>query len=370
MTYEIAASDDMTAIINDQADRLFGDLISPKLLAASEREHWQADIWTPIEEAGLPLALVAEHCGGIGLAMVATGNLLALAGYHTVPLPIAETIVAQALWAGVMETPLEGPTSLAPTNPTDRVSIETCDGGYRLTGSIRSVPWGSYAKNIVVFAQGDDGDGFLVLLPGFMTWSTVSTNLAGEPRADIVVTGIVVPADLVRRAPPNLADGVLPICALMRAFQMVGAMRRALDLSVQYAGERTQFGRPIGKFQAIQQQLAEAAGHLAASEAACARAAAEAEGSDFLFFAAVAKARTGEAAGKVAEICHQVHGAMGFTQEHSLHFATRRLWSWRDEFGGEAYWQEIIGRAVCAGGGAALWPRITARSDEPESNKQ
>jgi acyl-CoA dehydrogenase len=137
---------------------------------------------------------------------------------------------------------------------------------------------------------------------------------------------------------------------------------------VQYAGERTQFGRPIGKFQAIQQQLAEAAGHLAASEAACARAAAEVDGRNFLFFAAVAKSRAGEAAGKVAEICHQVHGAMGFTKEHSLHFATRRLWSWRDEFGGEAYWQEIIGRAVCAGGGAALWPRLTARSDKPESN--
>jgi acyl-CoA dehydrogenase len=369
MTSEITASDDVTAIINEQADRLFRELISPKLLAASEREHWQGDIWASLEEAGLPLALVPEQSGGIGLSMEATGNLLALAGYHTVPLPIAETIVAQALWAGATGTPLEGPTSLAPTNPTDRVSIETCDGGYRLTGRIRSVPWGSYAKNIVVFAQGQTGDGFLVLLPGFMTWSTISTNLAGEPRADIVVTGIVIPAHLVRPVTPIAADGVFPICALMRAFQMVGAMRRALDLSVQYAGERQQFGRPLGKFQAIQQMLAEAAGHLAASEAGCARGAAEADKPDFPFFAAVAKSRAGEAAGKVAEICHQVHGAMGFTQEHSLHFATRRLWSWRDEFGGEAYWQEIIGRAVCAVGGTALWPRITARSDKPESNE-
>ncbi len=63
---------------------------------------------------------------------------------------------------------------------------------------------------------------------------------------------------------------------------------------------------------------------------------------------AVAKARVGEAAGKVAEVCHQVHGAMGFTQEHPLHFATRRLWSWRDEFGHETFWQERIGRLVCS----------------------
>jgi acyl-CoA dehydrogenase len=82
------------------------------------------------------------------------------------------------------------------------------------------------------------------------------------------------------------------------------------------------------------------------------------EADDFPFAVAVAKARTGEAAGKVAEIAHQVHGAMGFTHEHPLHFATRRLWSWRDEFGSDAYWQERIGRLVCEAGGAALWPRL------------
>ena len=92
-------------------------------------------------------------------------------------------------------------------------------------------------------------------------------------------------------APPELANGLLPLGALIRAFQMVGAMRRALDLSVEYAGDREQFGRPIGKFQAIQQMLAEAAGHLAAAEAACARAAAEAWSEDSLFFSAAAKSR-------------------------------------------------------------------------------
>ena len=224
------------------------------------------------------------------------------------------------------------------------------------------MPWGSHVRNILLFALDEHAVGFLVLLPGFMTWSTVSSNLAGEPRADIVVSGIVVPASMVRTAPAHLTQGVMPLGALARAFQMVGAMRRALDLSVQYACDRTQFGRPIGKFQAIQQQLAEAAGHLAAAEAACARAAAEVEGPDLLFYAAIAKSRAGEAAGKVAEISHQVHGAMGFTQEHPLHFYTRRLWSWRDEFGGEAYWQEIVGRAVCAGGGAALWVRLDRQS--------
>jgi acyl-CoA dehydrogenase len=293
--------------------------------------------------------------------MSAAGALIALAAYHTVPLPLAETMVAWALWSKAAGTAPEGAAALAPTNAADRVTIEACADGRRLSGIMRSVPWGAHVGNIVVFARDAHGEDYLLLVPGMMTRSTVSSNLAGEPRADIDVTGIVLPETLVRPAPPALTHGLMPLGALIRAFQMVGAMRRAVDQAVQYAGERSQFGRPIGKFQAIQQQLAEAAGYLAASEAACARAAAEIDGADFLFFAAVAKSRAGEAAGKVAEICHQVHGAMGFTQDHTLHFSTRRLWSWRDEFGGEAYWQEIVGRMVCAGGGSALWPRLDTR---------
>jgi len=52
---------------------------------------------------------------------------------------------------------------------------------------------------------------------------------------------------------------------------------------------------------------------------------------------------------------------MGFTREHPLHYATRRLWSWRDEFGAEAYWQTEIGRAVAAKGADRLWAMLTER---------
>jgi len=76
--------------------------------------------------------------------------------------------------------------------------------------------------------------------------------------------------------------------------------------------------------------------------------------------AEAAKIRAGEAAGKVAEIAHQVHGAIGFTHEHSLHRLTPRLWSWRDEFGTESHWSRELGRAVLASGADALWPTITA----------
>jgi acyl-CoA dehydrogenase len=61
----------------------------------------------------------------------------------------------------------------------------------------------------------------------------------------------------------------------------------------------------------------------------------------------------------VAAACHQVHGAIGFTQEHVLHYFTRRLWSWRDEFGSEAWWNRRLGTIACSQGADAFWPAVT-----------
>ncbi|NJO12136.1 MAG: hypothetical protein HC872_00190 [Gammaproteobacteria bacterium] len=86
------------------------------------------------------------------------------------------------------------------------------------------------------------------------------------------------------------------------------------------------------------------------------------------FAIAVAKARAGEAAGKGAAIAHQAFGAMGFTREHQLQYATRRLWSWRDEFGGEAYWQTELGRTIAANGAdSALGDDHRDRLEVPEN---
>ena len=64
-------------------------------------------------------------------------------------------------------------------------------------------------------------------------------------------------------------------------------------------------------------------------------------------------------AGQGAAIAHAVLGAIGFTYEHSLHFTTRRLWSWRSEFGSQSYWAQDVGRRLCGAGQGGLWPAIT-----------
>ena len=135
-------------------------------------------------------------------------------------------------------------------------------------------------------------------------------------------------------------------------------MEQVLDMTVGYAGNRVQFGRPLARFQAIQHHLAEMAGEAAATGAAV-DAAAQAPNT-FAFGAA--KARASQAAGTVARLAHQVHGAIGYTAEHDLHVWTKRLWAWRDECGNEAHWWQVLGAEAARRGGAALWPTMVAAS--------
>ena len=176
-------------------------------------------------------------------------------------------------------------------------------------------------------------------------------NLAGEPRDDVRFDGVEVDARPVALDPAE----VLRRGALARALAMAGALERVLELTVRYAGEREQFGRPIGRFQAIQQELAVLAGEVAAARAAVDQAVAR---PDVLRIAS-AKIRTGEAAGRAAEIAHQVHGAIGYTDEHVLHRFTLRLWAWRDEFGSEEEWAVELGRLVAAA--PDLWRLLTEK---------
>jgi acyl-CoA dehydrogenase len=351
-------TEDLSGIVLDQADRLFAGVVTVERLAAADRGEWPAVIWGAVLEAGLPLALVPEAQGGVGLTPVAALALVRRAGYHTVPVPLAETMIGASLWARASGRAAAGIVTLAPASPQDALRIEPRGDDYRLLGNASRVPWGARADHVLVHAHASDGAGYLALVPRGSAPATACRNLANEPRELLTFDGLTLPAETVRPAPLECADGLLVFGALIRTQQIVGAMERCLDHALRYARERKQFGRVIGKFQAVQMMLAEAAGQYAAATAAADVAAEAYTGEAFDFAVAVAKARAGEAAGKVAEVCHQVHGAMGFTQEHPLHFATRRLWSWRDEFGPESFWQERLGRLVCSRGGEALWPML------------
>ncbi|MFG1424943.1 acyl-CoA dehydrogenase family protein [Roseixanthobacter glucoisosaccharinicivorans] len=354
-----SGEDDFAAILLEQTDRLLAHHVTPACLKAADDGAFPLAAWDAVSEAGLTLALVSEEAGGAGLSAVTAGQIIRRSAYHALPAPLAETLMAQALWTLAGGAAVDGMVTLA----TGTGLALSFDGeGAVLNGSLSSVPWGAQASFILLAAHDGDGTAHLVLLPQADRPVRSRQNVANEPRDSLTLAGVRVDAGNIRPLPASLsdADGLMMFGAFLRAQQMVGAMERCLDLALTYANERKQFGKPIGRFQAVQHMLAEAAGQCAAAGAAAQLAASAWGGAHFPFAVAVAKARCGEAAGKVAEICHQVHGAMGFTHEHPLHFFTRRLWAWRDEFGREAHWQERIGRAVCGQGGDALWPMLVA----------
>ena len=346
-------------VLTESAGRIFRDLCTRELTEAAESGTWPRALWRALEETGLTAAAVSETRGGAGAGI---GDLCALArvsGYHAAPVPLVETWLAEQMLSAAGLPPIEGVLTVGPVLRRDTVRLERRGGGWSLSGALKRVPWGRDARALVLTVDSDDG-GRTVVIEAPQGW-THAWSYAREPRDDIEFDRLALPDENVGAPGRGWNRAALFFGgALFRTQSMAGAMERALELTVGYAKERVQFGRVIGKFQAVQQQIAAMASHVAAGSAV-AQSAAEANASGLARFEiAAAKARIGEAVAVVAGVAHQVHAAMGFTHEHSLHRSTRRLWAWRDEFGSEAEWQAWIGRVAVELGGEGLWPYVVA----------
>jgi acyl-CoA dehydrogenase len=354
-----SGTNELQKILADTVNRLFTDLVTQDVRESAEKGQWPTALWQAVEESGLSLPQIPEAHGGGGGSWQDAHVVVSAAGRFAVPLPIAETMAAAWLLSEAgLEVPL-GPLTLAPVHLGDRLQIARDGARFKLTGTATRVPWGRAAKHVVVAAQMDDQT-IIALVAAGTAKVEPDTNLALEPRDTLSWNG----APVIAAAPagPKLpAKAPWLYGALVRSAQMAGGLEYLLAQTVKYVSERKQFGRPLSAFQAIQQNLAILAGHTAAAGIAGATAFRAADRGDPTFEVAVAKVRTGEASGLGAGIAHQCHGAIGFTYEHSLHFVTRRLWSWRAEFGAEPYWSAEIGREVAARGAGGLWPHVTSR---------
>ena len=346
-------------LLAESASRIFADLCTRACTEAAEAGTWPGPLWQALQETGLVAAAVSEARGGAGTQLTDLCALARVAGYHAAPVPLIETWLAELALSAADLPALEGALAIGPVLRSDRLKLQRRDGGWQLTGALKRVPWGRHASALVAIVDADDGPRTLVLR-GPHRWSE-DWNYAREPRDAIELDRLDVPNDCVGAAGRGFGRAELFFRgALFRTQQMAGAMERTLELTVTYAKERVQFGRVIGKFQAVQQQIAALASQVAAASAA-AQAAQEANAAGLARFEiAAAKARIGEAVATVAGVSHQVHAAMGFTHEHPLHRSTRRLWSWRDEFGTETEWQAWVGAVAAQLGGEGLWPYVVA----------
>lgn len=344
-------------ILLDSASRLFADLCTDEALHRAERGEWLASHWQAIDELGLPLALVDEAAGGFGVDPLDALALVRLAGSFALPLPLADTMAANRRLGEAGFEMLPGVAVLASAATGGSLTLDRQADGWRLRGCCSAVPWGRHAARVAVLAP-HDGRLHLVAVPAGCWVSEAGTNLAGAPR-DRLAFDATLPADAARPAVHDL-DTYAADEAAIRALTIAGALERVLDMTVQYAGERVQFGKPIGKFQVIQQNLAVLASQACAAAAAADLAAHALAAGDKVLPIAMAKARAGEAASIACGLAHQIHGAIGFTAEHRLHYFTKLLWSCRDEGGGEAYWNRLVGRQVARTGADDLWSFLTA----------
>jgi acyl-CoA dehydrogenase len=345
-------------LIEDSANRLFAEQVLKAHRERAEHGELDAGLWQQVVDGGFPLLLASEAAGGFGQSWLAAYPLLRGLGYWQVPLPLAETMVA-GLLASIagFELPT-GPTTLIEQGRGNALTVD----GNRISGTAHAVPWARHADAALVSLA----DGRLAWLPirgAAGVQVQPHANVAGLPSDTLVLHNAQLSAAAAN--PLTLAQPVWTLGAVARSIMLVGALESAVEQAVRYAGERVQFGKPIGKNQAIQQNLALMAGDVAAARTAALVAAADAPDSVARstaathFSTAVAKVRAGEAATRGTGIAHQVHGAIGFTHEHALHFATKRLWAWREEFGTDAHWAAELGRAAIRARAAGFWPGIT-----------
>jgi acyl-CoA dehydrogenase len=347
-------------IVADTATRIFADLADPQTLNRARDDGWKELLWRAVADAGLPLAWVPEKFGGSDATLADGFEVLRVAGRFAVPVPLAETLLAGWLLARAGLASPQGAMTIAPARPNERITLNP-DG--TLSGRATGVPFAREAGHITVLAQ--DGKGPMVALVDIKDCRVADgAKLAGDA-SNVVAFERTKTIARVPASGDALRDLML-MGATVRSVQTAGALETILSLSVAYANERVAFERPIGKFQAVQQNLARLAGEVAAALAASGSAAdtiAQAGDLDDAVFleATSAKIRCAEAAAEGAAIAHQVFGAIGFTKEHVLHRFTLRMLAWRDDFGSESYWANELGRHVARQGADEFWPLVASR---------
>lgn len=357
----MSAAEDIRALLVDTAERIFRDHCTQAAVEEAKRTGWSAALWQIVERAQLPLVSVPESHGGAGGTLSDLAAVLRVAGRYSVPLPLAETamlagwMLAQSGWTVPQE-----PLAAVIQGPGDDLRLEPGVDARFLRGHVQRVPWASVASRLVVLAPDHEGGYCVACVDRAQCSITRGHNLAWEPRDHVRFHDIALRDGEVRPAGAGVtAEAAYRRGALARALLMAGALDRALELSIEHARTRVQFGRAIGRFQAIQQELARFAGEAAAAAAAALSAAGEVERGDGELAVAAAKVRVGEAAAAGAAIAHQVHGAIGVTEEFVLHRSTLRLQSWRSEYGSEALWAERLGSRLLAAGADRLWPLLS-----------
>jgi 3-oxocholest-4-en-26-oyl-CoA dehydrogenase beta subunit len=326
---DLTLTEDQELIRSTARDVLAGRVATAGVVAvAGDPAGFSADLWKEMVELGWTGLAVPEAYGGVGEGFLEACLLLEEMGAAQVPSPFLHTVSCGATierhgTTEQRERWLRGIAEGRTIAYADGASVTaTASGdGYVLDGTARFVPFAHVADDVLVVAGTT-----AVLVDGAAAGVTTERLDVVGPSAENEVrfAGVEVPADRVLGDGAAVAATASAFGAAATCAEMVGGAQRVLDMTVEYAGQREQFGRPIGSFQAVQHHCADVAidvltARFIAFEAIWRLTAPGQDPDEVALTVAVAKSWVSDAYQRVCALGHQVHGAIGFTAEHELH---------------------------------------------------
>jgi alkylation response protein AidB-like acyl-CoA dehydrogenase len=361
---------------------------SPRMTRAVMEDAlgYSENTWHHMAEMGLQGLSIEPRYGGQGLGMIDLALVLEEMGRAAYPGPYFATVLLAAgaiaasgqpeQMAGYLPDIARGrtratlallETALGWRPEGVRMRASPAGGGYVLSGIKRFVPFAHVADLIVVVARTSFG-------PDGTTLFAVPADASGVSHVDnvemdrtnrtstLTFESVRVPSDAVIGEVDRgwaIIGPVLQRAAIGASAEMLGAARRCMEMSVEYAKVRQQFGQPIGTFQAIKHSCAEMLMEVENAHAATYYAAwaSDAGAPDAALAASAAKAYTSDAARKVCGSAIQVHGGIGFTWEYDLHLYFKRAKHFEPLYGDANFHRE---RAL-----SLMFERFSGHSQKP-----
>ena len=333
---------------------------------------YSAELWGEMAKLGWLGLPFPEEQGGAGLGFVELALVMEETGRVAYPGPFFATVVLGGLGIMLGGAPAQRDKWLSAIaagkarataalleehldwDPASVTATAAKSGsGWTLSGLKRFVPWANVADVVLIPARSPEGLSLFLVDPkasGVTLKPMVGIDLVSrwsEMRLDKVAVGADALLGQAGTAGP-LLESLLRRAAVMSSAEMLGAARRCLDMSVEYAKVREQFGQPIGSFQAIRHRCAEMLleaenAHAAVYYAAWALTAGA---EDAAVASSICKSYVSEAARKVCGDAIQVHGGIGFTWEYDLHLYMKRAKALEPLYGDAEYHRELIARHV------------------------
>jgi alkylation response protein AidB-like acyl-CoA dehydrogenase len=352
--------------LKDSARKFFaGECPSAQMRRLMETDTaYDAALWSKLTDQGYTGIIFPEAYGGVGLGKVELMLLMEEAGRALLPGPFFATVVLAGSVLDSVCSPAHKQKYLAPIcggearstvailesnaswNPRD-IQLNAANG--KLTGEKYFVSDAAIADFIIVVAR----NGVFVVnakAPGLKISPMIAMDLT---RKLYVVEFNNTPAEEIG-ATTGLARAFDVATAALSA-ELVGGMQRTLDITVEYAKTRKQFGKPIGTFQAVQHQCADMYLETESSRSAVYYAgwALEENSPDAAIAVSIAKMYASDAARTVGNRGIQIHGGMGFTWENDVHLYYRRAKGSETAFGDATFHRERIASMVIDAGGVA-----------------